>query len=217
MTPRGVPHEREAARARRHDELLDAAVELVRREGPYVSMDQIAAECGITKPIIYRHFGDRDGLVQEVADRFVEALVERLAPLLERDADPLDLLTTTIDSYLELIEHDTNLYRFVTVNTGGDQRDVFAGLVAEQVALVLEQVLTERGLPTDAARPWAYGIVGLVHFAGDWWVGAEGTRRPRRRLVDQLVTLVWQGAEGIGLGDQPPDPPLRVPRRRRRT
>lgn len=166
-------------------------------------MEQIAAECGITKPIIYRHFGDREGLVAEIADHFVEELIDELAPLLDSDEPPRDLLTATIDGYLALIERDPNLYRFVSSQAGVDRRDVFAGLVAEQVALVLEQLLDDRGLSTDAARAWAYGLVGMVHFAGDWWVSAEDRSTARATLVDQLVTLLWNGAAGIGLDTAP--------------
>ena len=63
-------HQREAKRAR----LLEAAITVVRREGPGVSMDEIAREAGVTKPIVYRTFGDREGLTQAVADRFASEI-----------------------------------------------------------------------------------------------------------------------------------------------
>jgi AcrR family transcriptional regulator len=181
--------------------LLDAAVELVRREGPFVSMEQIATECGITKPIVYRHFGDRDGLIVEMAMRFVEQLAAALAPSLDSDAPALELLVTTMDAYLDLIERDTNLYRFLTIHAG-ERRDLVAALIAEQVGMVMERILTERGLDTAGVKPWAYGLVGLVHFAGDWWV-TEPTMS-RDELVAHLATLMWIGFEGLGVGDNPP-------------
>ncbi|MCX7619825.1 MAG: TetR/AcrR family transcriptional regulator [Acidimicrobiales bacterium] len=198
---RRVGQARDEARAKRRAELLDAAVELVRREGPFVSMEQIAAECGITKPIIYRHFGDRDGLIVEMAMRFVDQLADALTPALGSDAPVLELLVTTMDSYLDLIERDTNLYRFLTIHTG-ERRDLVAGLIAEHVGLVMERILTERGLDTSGVKPWAYGLVGLVHFAGDWWV--EQSMMTRAELIGHLVNLVWIGFEGLGVGDAPP-------------
>ena len=65
---------RDARRLERRAELLDAATRVVRREGPAASMDQIAAEAGISKPIVYRHFRDRDDLVAGVAQRFADEL-----------------------------------------------------------------------------------------------------------------------------------------------
>ena len=190
-------HREAKAKAQRREQLLDDAITVVRENGPGVSMDQIAAACGVTKPIVYRHFGDRDGLVLAMALRFVADLVGALTPQLAKRDDARDLLASTIDAYLRLIEHDTNLYRFLSANEP-DKRDLVAGLIAEEVAVVLTQYLEQAGLDTSAAKPWAYGLVGMVHFTGDWWVR---TKSPRRSMVvEQLTTLVWAGFEGIGLG-----------------
>ena len=190
-------HREAQARAERREELLDAAIAVVREDGPTVTMDRIATACGVTKPIVYRHFGDRDGLVMAMALRFVAALVGVLTPRLARRDAPSTLLSSTIDAYLELIEADTNLYRFLSANEP-DKRDLLASLIADEVASVLEQLLADADLPTDGAKPWAYGLVGMVHFAGDWW--ARNGTPSRAELVDHLTTLLWSGFAGIGLG-----------------
>jgi AcrR family transcriptional regulator len=192
--------QREAeAKAARREELLEAAIAVVREQGPNVTMDQIAAACGVTKPIVYRHFGDRDGLVLAMALRFVGALVGALTPQLARRDDPHVLLESTIDAYLELVEHDVNLYWFLTMQQPG-KRDLVAGLIAEEVAQVLDRLLTAAGLDAASAKPWAYGLVGMVHFAGDWWTRA-GTP-DRATLVQQLTALAWSGFAGIGLDEE---------------
>jgi AcrR family transcriptional regulator len=203
--------DREAkAKAERREQLLDAAIDVVRSDGPNVSMDQIAAACGVTKPIVYRHFGDRDGLVMAMALRFVSALVGALTPQLARRDDARQLLTSTIDAYLRLIERDTNLYRFLSANEP-DKRDLVASLIAEEVAVVLERYLDAADLDATAAKPWAYGLVGMVHFTGDWWAR---TKTPKRSvIVDQLTTLLWSGFDGIGLGTDT-TPPSRELRRK---
>ena len=58
--------------------LLAAADRVVQRDGPDASMNVIAAEAGITKPILYRHFGDKGGLYRALAQRHIEELLERL-------------------------------------------------------------------------------------------------------------------------------------------
>jgi len=196
---------RRELRAQRREELLDAAIDVVRRDGPNVSMDQIAAECGITKPIIYRHFGDRDGLLAELALRFVGRLIDLLRPAAATDAPAHDLLRHTIDAYLELIETDTNVYRFLRtqVHSNRDDRDVLAGLFAEQIAVIMDQRLTDAGLDPMSARPWAYALVGMVHFTGDWWIDQRAPNDrdhlPRHELTDQLTFLVWDGLAGLDL------------------
>ena len=208
---------RAATREARHQELLDAVVALVRRDGPFVTMEQIASECGITKPIIYRHFGDRDGLLLEIAMRFVEQLATDLLPMTADDRSAREVLVATMDAYLALIERDTNLYRFLSDNAGTDKRDILTRLIAEEVALVLERRLHAAGLDVDAGRPWAYGLVGMVHFAGDWW--SEQKPVSRADLVERLITLAWDGLGSVGL-DEPagdggtPTPPRRTGARR---
>jgi len=160
-------------------------------------MDQIAAECGITKPIIYRHFGDREGLLFEMALRFVDELVGGLLPLASDDGPARDLLAATMDAYLALVERDGNLYRFLSDQAGADRRDLLAGLIAEQVSVVLEDRLAQAGMATDAARSWAYGLVGMVHFAGDWWSAEKPI--PRHVLVENLMTLAWDGLASLDI------------------
>ena len=82
MTRRRHPHERpdrEARHAAKRQQLLDSAIAVVRRDGPGASMQDIAREAGITKPIVYRAFGDREGLIQAIADRFADELAETLS------------------------------------------------------------------------------------------------------------------------------------------
>lgn len=190
-------HGRGPAREERREAFVDAAVALIRRDGPFVTMEQIAAECGITKPVIYRHFGDRDGLVMNIAGRFVDQLVADLAPLMVSDAPAHALLLATIDTYLQLVERDTHLYRFLTNQAGADRRDLVARLVAEEVSIVLEHRMAAAGLDPAPARPWAYALVGMVHFAGDWWIDDRSVDRDE--LGELLATLVWDGLAQLDL------------------
>src|SRR4051812_7368246 len=67
--------------------LLEAADRVVRRSGPEASMAAIAAEAGISKPVVYRHFGDKGGLYRALADRHISDLMRRLQAALRRPAD----------------------------------------------------------------------------------------------------------------------------------
>jgi AcrR family transcriptional regulator len=189
--------DRDTRRQARREELLDAAVEVIRRDGPAVSMEVIAAEAGVTKPIVYRHFGDRSGLVAALAKRFSDDLMGALQSSLVRDAEPRELLVGTIDAYLEFVEREPNLYRFVVqhVDGGAEELSGFVRQVAKEVAVVLGERLRAINYDSGAAEPWAYGLVGMVHFAGDWWVDSRAM--PRARLVEYLTTLVWDGLDGV--------------------
>jgi AcrR family transcriptional regulator len=195
--------DKEARRALRREELLDAATDAIRRDGPGISMEAMAAAAGVTKPILYRHFGDRDGLVLALAGRFSTNLMEQLQRSLSAAAEPRDLLASTIDTFVAFIEADPELYRFlvhraVREETGAaDELHGFIRQVSQQVTVVLGEQLRLAGHDSGGAEPIAHGIVGMVHAAGDWWV--DRRTMPRARLVEYLTTVLWDGMGALRL------------------
>ena len=185
-------------RAARRAQLLDDAVEAIRESGPGATMEQLARRGGVTKPILYRHFQDRDGLISALAERFSSELLDGIGAALHAPATPRELLETTVDAYLSLLEREPHLYRFLLrqVGTRGDGLSKISPLIdriAQQVAVVIGERLRDVGRDSGAAVPWAYGIIGLVHQAGDWWL--EDRTLPRERLTSYLTDLLWQGLE----------------------
>ena len=202
-------HEREDRRAARRDQLLDDAMAAIREIGAGATMEQLARRGGVTKPILYRHFRDRDGLIAVIAERFASGLVDELGQaLLRPGTSRQDLLVGTVGAYLGFIEQDPNVYRFL-VHQGLTHPDGPAAIsplvdgIARQVALVIGERLRLDGNDAGAAVPWAYGIVGLVHQAGDWWL--EDRTMSRQALCDYLCDLLWNGLGGRD-GEVPPEP-----------
>jgi AcrR family transcriptional regulator len=191
--------DRDTRRAERRTELLDAAVAVIRRDGPGVSMEAIAAEAGVTKPIVYRHFGDRHGLVAALAERFSDGLLAELRASLTQ-TDPRQVLAGTIEAYLAFVERDPNVYLFLSQRIPGDaetagQLHGFIRQIAGEIAVELGERLRAAGVDSGPAEPWAYGLVGMVQLAGDWWI--ERRSLPRARLVEYLTNLVWDGLSGV--------------------
>ena len=185
--PEPTEQEREARRA----QLLDAAVEAIRRHGPDVSMEDLAKAAGVTKPILYRNFGHRDGLTTALA----------------AGDTPYETLVATIDAYLSFVERDPEVYRFLVAQLHGEPPDLeislgnFLNQVSAQVAVVMGEQMRAAGLDSGGAEPLAHGIVGMVHSAGDWWL--ERRTMPRARLVEYLAGVLWAGLSGTGLGVTP--------------
>src|SRR4051812_45752998 len=110
-TTQRTDQQRSADRRRR--ELLEAADRVVLRDGPKASMNAIAAEAGITKPILYRHFGDKAGLYQALAVRHTDALLDSLRAALDAPAERRRRVEATLDTYLAAIEARPQVYRFL--------------------------------------------------------------------------------------------------------
>lgn len=209
---RDVREERkESRRVARREQLLSDAIEAIRRMGPAVTMEQLSAAGGVTKPIVYRHFGDRDGLIQAIGERFAGELLEQVQGSLASDSGPRDLLRSTVDGYLAFIEREPNLYRFLMQQSA--PRSALAGPaggpsavvveVSRGVAAVIRRQLQAAGLRDDPAEPWAFGIVGMVYLVGDWWL--ERQTQPRDVVVEQLTSLLWDGFSGQAASLGPAD------------
>ncbi|HXH57322.1 TetR/AcrR family transcriptional regulator [Iamia sp.] len=191
----------------RREAFLDAAVVAIRRDGPTVSMEAMARQAGVTKPILYRLFDDRDGLLHALGERMAGQVIIEVTAALEQgsDGDPREMLRRAISAYVALIDDETEVYRFVT-DQSGPRGPTVTGLsaeVARAIAVVLGEQLRAAGADSGAAEPWAFGIVGMVHLSGDWWV--RNRTLPRDRLVTYLVDLLWDGFAGLA-------PPNREPR-----
>jgi AcrR family transcriptional regulator len=188
---------RAGARAERRESLLRAADDVIRRRGPDASMDEIAAAAGISKPILYRHFGDKGGLSRALIDRYVDVLLDRLRAALASETDPFARLARAVDTYFAFIEEHEDAYRFLTVRLAPERPEAqlaitdFAVRVAEEVAAEMEPEIEKAGLDIQAAGPWAHGIVGMVQLAGDWWMRNRGL--PRSEVVAYVVGLLWNG------------------------
>ncbi|MCX4868686.1 TetR/AcrR family transcriptional regulator [Streptomyces sp. NBC_00257] len=210
---RQAERQRTAAESRRR-ELLEAADRVVLRDGPGASMNAIAAEAGITKPILYRHFGDKGGLYRALAKRHTDALLIALRAALDAPAERRRRVESTLDTYLAAIEARPQVYRFLmhpsddaapSTEQGFDVGRHSAPLLrrlGEELALVIAERV-DLGPDSDAmARIWGHGIVGMMHAAGDWWLG----ERPcsREQLVSSLADLLW--GRLAAAGDRPGGP-----------
>ncbi len=181
-------------RAARREQLLDAADRAVAHSGAATSMAAVAAEAGITKPVLYRHFGDKGGLVAALTARHTGRLLALLQEALGSGRTRRERFELTVDAYLAAIEAQPQLYRFLLHpdEPAGPPEQVrtFTRAVA---AVLADGLAAEAGdsPPGPREHAWAHGIVGMVQTAGDWWLDARPC--PRAELARQLTELVHGG------------------------
>ncbi|WP_406264637.1 TetR/AcrR family transcriptional regulator [Streptomyces sp. NBC_00191] len=201
-TQQAAGQQRTADQRRR--ELLEAADRVVLRDGPQASMNAIAAEAGITKPILYRHFGDKGGLYRALAKRHTDALLDALRAAVDAPADRRERVEATLDTYLAAIEARPQVYRFL-MHPSEDHQPADASSdgafdvgrhsapllrrLGEELAKVIHDRVDLGPGSEQLARVWGHGIVGMMHAAGDWWLG----ERPcsRAELVRCLADMLW--------------------------
>jgi AcrR family transcriptional regulator len=181
----------------RRTSLLEAADRVVQRDGPDASMNVIAAEAGITKPILYRHFGDKGGLYSALAARHIDDLLLRLrSALLTRGG--LEARTrATVDAYLASIEERPQIYRFLVHRAAVEEPGVrgevegFVRRFGDELATGIRHEPSLGDVEPLRALVWAHGIAGMVQAVGDWWLDHPDV--PRRAVVDELTALLVAG------------------------
>jgi AcrR family transcriptional regulator len=180
--------------------LLEAADRVVQRDGSAATMNVIAAEAGITKPILYRHFGDKGGLYRALAERYTDQLLERLRGALATRGGLGNRTRATIDAYLASVEERPQVYRFLVERAAVEEPDVrgqVAGFVrrfGDELAAGIGAEPELAGIDLVRAVVWAHGIAGMVQAAGDWWL--DHPEVPRVDVVDELATLLLAGFVG---------------------
>ena len=195
--PRGPRRDRDERRV----ELLDAAERAIRRIGPCASMDDIAAEAGITKPILYSHFGDKAGLVTALAERVGGRLNQAvLAELSTSRRSGREVVAATIYAFCTFIETETELYRFLiqtAMSAPKRSGPKVASDISTEIAVSLGSSLRRAGADSGAAEPWAFAIVGMTFAGAGWWL--ERRSMSKEDLVEYLTQLLWSGLSGAGL------------------
>ncbi|MCP2259602.1 transcriptional regulator, TetR family [Streptoalloteichus tenebrarius] len=201
-----------AHRAARRAEFVEAAIRAITRHGAGVGMDEIAAEAGVSKPVLYRHFADKADVYLAVGQRGTEMLMDRLGPALARiergDHTPRDWIRGAVGAYIGFVADHPELYHFVVrrrfVEAPEDDRaapatpDVVAedkALIAAVLSRVIGDYLRLFEMDSGGAEVWGYGLVGMVQAAGDWWL--ERRSMSREAVTDYLTQIIWHAVDGV--------------------
>ncbi|WP_394613754.1 TetR/AcrR family transcriptional regulator [Lentzea sp. JNUCC 0626] len=188
-------------REQRRAEFVEATIAVVAKKGPDVGMDDVAAEAGVSKPVLYRHFTDKSDLYLAVGQKATEVLMDRMGPALAAEGSIRDRITNIVDAYLSVIEENPNLYRFVVKGSFADrpvEKDVVAedkNLIAATLARLIGDYLRAFDMDSGGAEPWAHALVGMVQNAGDWWLDRQ--TMSRANLSDYLATIIWHALDGL--------------------
>lgn len=180
-------------RETRRRELVEEALRAIRRHGAGVGMDEIAAQAGTSKTVIYRHFGDRAGLYAAVVASVHQFIHLDLRAALElTDPEDLSVLANDLaDAYLSLVERDPEIYRFVLSPPSPDAAasvDPLGGLpeqIGDQVSDAIAGHLVRGGQDPSCAATWGHGLVGFIRAAADRWMSAANPE-PRAAVVAHI-------------------------------
>jgi AcrR family transcriptional regulator len=196
----------------RREQLLDIGRRLFAERGlDGTSIEEIAAQADVSKPVVYEHFGGKEGLYAVVVDREVERFVAMTTRLLSGE-DKMEKFEVAAVELLRYIQDNADGFRILVRDSNPSSGSgTFASLIsdiASQVEYILGDVLKDRGYDPKLAPMYAQMLVGMVAFTGQWWLDA---RKPELEVVAaHLVNLAWNG-----LAELDPKPELSPEAKRR--
>lgn len=183
----------------RREQLVDVGRRLFAEKGfEAVTVEEIAASASVSKPVVYEHFGSKDGLYAVIVDREMNILLGMVSDSLTAN-NPRALLEQAARALFDYIEERSDGFRVlvrdspVAQNTGN-----FASLlrdVASQVDERLAREFDRSGFPPKFAPMYANMLVGMVALTGQWWLDV---RKPKKdEVVAHVVNLAWNGIVGL--------------------
>jgi AcrR family transcriptional regulator len=180
----------------RREQLLDVARALFAEKGfDAASVEEIAHRANVSKPVVYEHFGGKEGIYAVVVDREMEALLGRMTIALAEDAHPRVLVERAAGALLDYVDSSADGFRImvrdspVATSTG-----TFASLlsdIASQVEHILGTQFDLRGYDPDLAALYSQALVGMVALTGQWWL--EVRKPDKDQVAAHLVNLAWNG------------------------
>lgn len=163
------------------------------------SVEEIAARAGVSKPVVYEHFGGKEGLYAVVVDREMQTLLASVTAALQSEGHPRTVLERAALALLDYVEASTDGFRILVRDSPVAQSTgSFASLISDaagQVEHILAAQFTARGLDAGYAPMYAQMLVGMVALTGQWWLDA---RSPDKSVVAaHLVNLAWNGLSSL--------------------
>jgi AcrR family transcriptional regulator len=194
--PRRMP------RAEREQQMLDAAHALFAERGyAAVAMDDVAAAVGVTKPLLYNYWGNKERLFLACMERSADALFDAVLAAVRGEADPAAAARAGMRAFFGFVEADRGAWRIVFDETlpgqgaiaarVAEQRGRITGLVAD--AFVAQVPAGRRARVRTEVEALSHAILGAAEALARWWLRAEAM--PAQRTADLLIETLAPGLQ----------------------
>ncbi len=189
------------AGAQRRDQLIGVARSAFAEKGfDGTSVEDIAARAEVSKPVVYEHFGGKEGLYAVVVDREVQALHNAIRDAITTpNAGSRRLLELGALALLDYVESCPEGFRILVRDTrengnGGSYGSILADVIV-RVEGLLGSVFGHRGLDPKAAPLYAQALTGMVSMTGQWWL--DNPQLTKAEVATHLVNLAWNGMHNL--------------------
>ena len=191
----GERSQRRLTATARRAQLIDVGRAVFAKRGyEATSVEEIAEHAKVSKPIIYEHFGGKEGLYAVVVDREMEYVVRRIAEAIATGS-PRERVERAALAFLTYVKDHPD--GFAVLAHGAPVASATGGMssllndVAERVGDVFASTFKDAGYDPKAAPIYAHALIGMVTSVGQWWIE---TRKPSvEEVANHIAALAWMG------------------------
>lgn len=194
------PKTRRMPRAKREQQLLNVALQLFIEHGYQgTSMEDIAAAAGVTRPIVYNHFGSKDGIYLACLRRARASLDQHIVDAAQ-GPDSLDgRLRAGIEGYFTFVEENRDSWHILfgggaaIAGSASEEASRLRFQTVEKITLLLTHVVS--GFDAATCEGFAHAVSGAGEQMAKWWM--QCPHISKQHVVDLMLNFTWNGLKAL--------------------
>ena len=171
------------------------------------TMDDIAEQAGVTKPLLYQHFSSKRALYLELVHSVAAELLEAIGEAVAGAEGPRAQVEEGFSAYFTMVVSHETAFRLLYGRSHVDDEELGEALrlVRDALAEAIDPLIAA-GLGDEHRRFLAYAIVGLAEGACRHWLEGAPDGQPRRtadaaadaeRIARRVSDLAWAGLRSV--------------------
>ncbi len=182
----------------RRQQLIEVGRTLFAQRGfDGTSMEEIAAQAGVSKPVVYEHFGDKSGVYAAVVEQELVGLERVIRESLTRGRAKKRVETAVI-ALLTYIEQDTEGFQILVRDASKGNGSTYATLLntaVEELSHILAANFERNKLDASTAILYGQALVGMVSMTAQWWLDNRDV--DKSTVAAHIVNLCWNGLAAL--------------------
>ncbi|WP_243757600.1 TetR/AcrR family transcriptional regulator [Allobranchiibius sp. GilTou38] len=164
------------------------------------TVEEIATRAGVTKPVVYEHFGGKEGLYAVVVDRAIQDILTAITNALSEPAGIRVLLERAVLALLDFMETSPSSFEVLVRSSPSWHGDGSAASLMSAIAVRVEELFEatfeSHGFDPTPAPVYAQTLIGSIALTGVWWIHHED--RPDKEFVAaHIINLMWNGLHDL--------------------
>lgn len=194
------PKARRMPRAKREQQLLNVALQLFIEHGYQgTSMEDIASAAGVTRPIVYNHFGSKDGIYLACLRRARESLDQHIVDAAKDLTTLQGRLNAGVEGYFTFVDENRSSWHLLfgggiaIAGTASEEASRLRFQSVEKIAQLLFGVVDD--IDTEKGEAIAHAVSGAGEQLAKWWL--QRPQVSKQHVMELMINFCWSGLKAL--------------------